>query len=100
MAYEQDGPPGTWHQATPAAILLLAQSFFAQATIGPGTSLYDKINQIQDDIIANHYGLACEDIAAFANQVEAQTGKKITEDQAALILQIVALMESELSCGG
>jgi hypothetical protein len=62
-----------------------------------GTSLTDKLNQILTDINTQN-GLACQDLTAFANQVNAQTGKTITTAQANQLLTAVASIEAALKC--
>jgi hypothetical protein len=43
-------------------------------------------------------GVACSILGAFANQVEAQSGKGMTVEQAALLLQTLTLVRSDIPC--
>jgi hypothetical protein len=91
--------PGSWSYPSASALTGMLQNAILLNQIGTGTSLYDKLTQVEFDITSRN-GLACSDLTAFTNQVNAQTGKKISASQANFILQTVAIMQSELNCGG
>ena len=61
------------------------------------TSLTDQLHAVLNDIISNN-GLACQDLNAFTNHVNAQTGNKITGAQAAIILAQVAKISAAIPC--
>jgi hypothetical protein len=92
--------PGSWSfpQAPDLVSMLLNQ---IQLGILPdiGHSLADQLQQVLTDIRTNN-GQACQDLQAFVNHVKAQTGKKISAANSALILQTVAIIQSELACRG
>src|SRR5713101_691296 len=59
----------------------------AHATgIGSGTSLADKVTQVQTDLASNAPADACSTLTAFVNEVQAQSGKKISPIQAAALV--------------
>jgi hypothetical protein len=61
----------------------LAALLTAVTGVGPGTSLADKVKQIQGYVAANDKANACGTLNAFINEVKAQKGKKLTNAQAA-----------------
>ena len=61
----------------------LADLAAAVAGVGPGRSLAGKVRAIQDYVAANDSAHACDALHAFVNEVNAQTGKKISTAQAA-----------------
>jgi hypothetical protein len=66
--------------------------------VGPGTSLAAKVNQIQAYVAANDQSDACGTLGAFMHEVNAQTGKKITADQAASLITQAQSIEATLGC--
>ena len=100
----RDFAPVSWSYPPASALTVMLQNKINLESIGPGSSLPAKLNQIGADITANSIRQACADLAAFASEVLAQTGKKITPDQSTFILRTVQIMESnatgELNCGG
>lgn len=66
--------------------------------IGPGKSLTAKVRSIQEELADGDEDGACDQLAALAQQVEAQTGKKLTQDQAGHILSDVAAISAALGC--
>lgn len=90
--------PGTW-SFPPASVLIsmLANEFQTGILPDPGKKFSKKLAQISDDIRFNS-GLACHHLKAFVNQVKAQSGKKLTAQQAASILKTVALVQGQLNC--
>jgi hypothetical protein len=91
--------PGTWSYPAPSALTVMLQNQVLLNQIGPGGSLFDKLTQVASDIAANN-GQACPDLTGFANEVRAQSGKKISTSQAQFLLQTIAILRSELNCGG
>jgi hypothetical protein len=66
--------------------------------VGPGTSLADKVTQIQTYFDAGDTADACGTLAAFINEVNAQTGKQITTAQAASFIAQAQTIEGALGC--
>ncbi len=66
--------------------------------VGPGASLSDKVAAIEADVAANDTQDACSGLAAFSNEVDAQTGKKLDPAQAASLLDGVQGIEAALNC--
>jgi len=66
--------------------------------VGPGTSLADKIADAQAALSAGESGEACEILAAFGHQVEAQSGKSISENVAGEFLATAARIRAVLAC--
>jgi hypothetical protein len=66
--------------------------------VGPGTSFADKITQAQNYVAANDTPDACGTLAAFINQVNAQTGKTITTAQAASFIAQATSVQAALGC--
>jgi hypothetical protein len=65
---------------------------------GLEASLLAKLAAAQRALEAGHADTACSILGAFANQVEAQSGKGLTAAQAALLLQTLTLIRSDLGC--
>ncbi len=75
------------------------QGLLASVTgVGPGRSLADKVTLIQAYVAANDKADACGTLAAFINDVNAQTGKKITRVQAASFVAQAQNIEATLGC--
>jgi HYR domain len=66
--------------------------------LGPGNSLAGKVAAAQKAVAEGDTKQACAILASLANQVEAQSGKSITADQAADLLAEVARIRMVLSC--
>ena len=66
--------------------------------LGPGNSLAGKVAAAQKAIAAGDADKACAILAAFLNQVEAQSGKSITEEQAADLLAEAGRIRMVLLC--
>src|SRR5579884_388755 len=93
--------PGTWTSGSPTPAQMVTNLITAVQGMNipkQGTSLTDKLQQVENDINTQN-GRACQDLKAFANQVKAQTGKTITANQASQILAAVAAIPAALSCG-
>lgn len=92
--------PGTWNSgsASPATqvsnLITLIQGMQIPQQ---GMSLISQLQQLLADI--NSSGPACQDLNAFANHVQAQTGKKILTTQANQIMTADASIYAALNCG-
>ena len=74
-------------------------ALLASATgVGPGKSLANKARQIQAAVAANNPAGACASVAAFMHEVSAQTGKKLTAEQAASLTTQAENIQATLSC--
>lgn len=90
--------PGSWSYPAASALATMLQNDVNLQRIGPGKSLSDQLGKIENDITTSN-GYACSDLSVFADEVNAQSGKKITAAQSTFILQTVGVMQSELGCG-
>ena len=63
-----------------------------------GNSLIAQLITVRTDINNNTLGQACSDLSIFAGQVTAQTGKKITVDQAAKLQAWVGYLSKSIPC--
>jgi hypothetical protein len=77
---------------------LLADLLTAVAGLPPGTSLADKVKQIQRYVAANNKAGACAVLTDYLDLVKAQTGKKLTTAQAASFTQQAKDIEAALGC--
>ncbi len=68
------------------------------AGIGPGTSLLDKLTAAKAALDAGNQAGACDKLAAFVKQVQAQSGKKLTAERAAGLESRAAELRSLLDC--
>ena len=66
--------------------------------VGPGTSLADKVKQVQAYVAADDKPAACSTLNDFINLVTAQTGKKVTAAQAASFIAQATAIKSTLGC--
>jgi len=76
----------------------LSELAAAVVDVGPGASLARKVAVIQDDVSANDTEGACAELAAFAHEVRAQSGKKVPTAQAASLLARVHTIAAALGC--
>ncbi len=84
---------------TPTTTTQLAALLTAVTGVGPGTSLADKVTQIQAYVAANDPSNACKALNDFLNQVKAQAGKKqITSAQAASFTAQAQAVKTTLGC--
>jgi hypothetical protein len=65
--------------------------------VGPGESLESKVQTVLTDVQTAN-GLACSDLAAFMNEVTAQSGKKLTVAQANSLLTVATRIRAVLGC--
>jgi hypothetical protein len=68
--------------------------------VGPGTSLFDKIEGTESDLGAGMVGLACDGLGGFVNEVTAQAGQSITTGDAAGFKAAARQVEVVLACPG
>ena len=66
--------------------------------VGPGKSLAAKVGAIQADLAANDTAGACRTLRAFIDEVNAQTGKKISGAVAASLISQARDIEAALGC--
>jgi streptogramin lyase len=66
--------------------------------VGPGGSLAGKVSAIQGYVAANDTADACAGLGAFINEVDAQTGKKISSAQASSLVTQAHNIEAALGC--
>jgi streptogramin lyase len=76
----------------------LAELAAAVVDVGPGHSLARKVAAIQDDVAASDTAEACSALGAFGNEVDAQTGKKLSTTQAASFDTQAQDIEAALGC--
>jgi Ice-binding-like len=69
-----------------------------QNQLGPGTSLVDKLQAVQTAIAANDTSGACGTLQAFIHEVQAQSGKHLTSDQAAQLITAANRIRAVLGC--
>ena len=90
--------------ATSPAVLVkgateqLSDLLTAVTGVGPGSSLADKVGQIQSYVGANDVVDACALLGAFTNEVNAQTGKKLSPAQASSLITQTQHVEAALDC--
>jgi hypothetical protein len=77
---------------------LLADLLVAVTGKGPGTSLADKVTQIQSYVAANDMMDACTALSGFINEVKAQTDKHITAAEAAFFTTQANNIRAVLGC--
>ena len=66
--------------------------------VGPGKSLAQKVSAAQADVAANNTAGACGVLAAFINEVKAQTGKSISPSTAASLIASATNIRAVLGC--
>ena len=76
----------------------LADLLVAVTGVGPGTSLVDKVKQIQGYVGAGDTTAACTALNSFLGLVAAQNGKKLSVEQAQLLSAEMAKISVALSC--
>jgi probable HAF family extracellular repeat protein len=86
-----------WTRASDPAGLL-AELAEDVADLGPGTSLAAKIAQAQDALALGNTRATCGALQAFINEVEAQTGKSLTPEQANGLIAKAQEIESLIGC--
>jgi hypothetical protein len=81
-----------------AAQLQDLQATVTSLAASPGSSLADKVADIQRAVASGDQAGACEALRAFINQVDAQTGKKITAAAAARLIASARNIQAVLAC--
>jgi len=76
----------------------LADLLVAVTGVGPGTSLVDKVKQIQGYVGAGDTTAACTALNSFLGLVAAQNGKKLTATQAASFTARANGIKTALGC--
>ena len=66
--------------------------------IGPGSSLTEKLTDAKSALAVGDKTVACDKLAAFANQAHAQSGKKLTPAEAAEFVATANRIRSVLGC--
>ena len=66
--------------------------------IGPGSSLTDKLTEAKSALAIGNETVACDKLGAFANQANAQSGKKLTPAEAAEFVATANRIRSVLGC--
>jgi hypothetical protein len=92
---------GTWTVEAPSTASIAAGLLSIVTNMNieqQGNSLIAQLLTVQTDINNNTLGLACSDLSIFAEHVTAQTGKKITVDQAAKIQAWVGYLSKSIPC--
>ena len=75
------------------------EELFADVTgVGPGTSLADKVKRAQTYVAANDLTDACSTLAAVINEVTAQSGKKISANEARSLISNAQQIRAQLGC--
>jgi hypothetical protein len=68
------------------------------AGLGPGTSMADKLALAMSALAAGNQSTACEKLGGFANEAQAQSGKKLTAAQAAELVASANRIRAVLAC--
>jgi hypothetical protein len=83
---------------TPTVGMQLAALLQSVTGVGPGKSLANKVMLIQSYVDADNTAAACDTLTGFINEVNAQTGKKITAAQAASFISQAQAIQDTLGC--
>lgn len=97
-----DSSGNTAHAQFPVAVAgaeeQLAELLELVTGIGPGTSLADKVQSARAALQAGDVRDACERLVAFAYESQAQSGKKLTAEQARDLAFAAARIRAVLAC--
>lgn len=77
---------------------MIADLLTAVTATGPGSSLADKMAIIQAYVAAGDTAAACSELTAFQNQISAQSGKKLTVQQATQFPSDAAALKARIGC--
>ena len=80
------------------AQLVFEQLDVTQSQAGPGSSLVDKLQAALAAVITNDRALACGALIALINEGRAQSGKKLTPEQAMQLIDAATQIRTALSC--
>ena len=67
------------------------------SALGPGGSVLNKLQAIAGSL-GNNNQAACNQLSAVANEVRAQVGKKLTQDEANTLLSAIASIKTAADC--
>lgn len=70
----------------------------AVQSVGPGSSLSDKVSEAEAELASGDVADACGTLAAFINEVQAQTGQSIPGAQAAALVAADQQIQAVLAC--
>jgi parallel beta-helix repeat protein len=70
-----------------------------EVSVGAETSLVSKLDTAIKSLDKDNQAVALNQLAAFENEVEAQRGKHLTEEQADYLLGVVANIRADISAG-
>ena len=76
----------------------LADLLTAVTGVGPGTSLGDKVIQVQTALSADHVADACSDLNSLINQLNAQSGRSIPAGVASSLIGDAIRIRAVLGC--
>jgi hypothetical protein len=76
----------------------LSDLLTAVTGVGPGTSLADKVSQVQTYLTADDLMDACSTLAALVNELKAQSGKTIASGQATTLIATTQRIEAVHGC--
>jgi hypothetical protein len=76
----------------------LADLLEAVNGVGPGTSLADKVAQMQAALAAGDTGYTCSLLNAFINQIRAQLGRSIADSTASTLIAHATRIKTVLDC--
>jgi len=76
----------------------LADLLTAVTGVGPGTSLADKVIQVQTALSANHVADACSGLNALINELKAQSGRSIPPGVASSLIGDATRIRAVLGC--
>lgn len=83
----------------PASATNLFQDLISLSTgVGPGKSLVNKLQDALAAYVAHDTAASCSSLKGYRQEVNAQNGKKISADKAALMLQKVDALRSTIGC--
>lgn len=80
------------------AVEQLQDLLLAVTGLPPGKSLESKVREVLSNVQAGRVANACSGLAAFINEVQAQSGKKLTNVQANSLLVDAARIRAVLGC--
>jgi probable HAF family extracellular repeat protein len=66
--------------------------------VGPGKSLVNKVQEALTEYLVHDTTKSCSTLTGYRQEVNAQTGKKISADKAALMLQKVDALRGAIGC--
>jgi hypothetical protein len=73
-------------------------SYVTDNNLGSGNSLSAKLQKVLASLANGDTSSACSQLSAFVHEVQAQSGKKLTADQAVTLIAGAAQIETVLGC--